>query len=112
MSAKPTIPGAGTIYPSLFGAILVLSIAMTRGHFYLSDEMQVYQQTRSLWENGDLSVPPTINTLAGRGGRYFAPYGAGQSVLALPLYGLGKVIRRAMETQRAQSWIDTFAGPQ
>ena len=39
------------------------------------------------------------------------PYGAGQSFLALPLYGLGKGVRRLLEGAGAQTWIQTFAGP-
>ncbi len=95
----------------LFAGFLALFVALTRGHFYLSDEVQVFQQTRSLWERGDLSVAPNINTVRGRGGLYYAQYGVGQSVLALPFYAAGKTVHRLLDRAGAASWIQTFAGP-
>lgn len=95
----------------LFAAFLVLYTALTRGHFYLSDEVQVFQQTRSLWERGDLSVAPNINTVPGSGGKFFAQYGVGQSVLALPFYLAGKTVDQFLERGGATSWIKTLEGP-
>ena len=95
----------------LFAAFVALYTGLTRGHFYLSDEVQVFQQTRSLWERGDLEVAPNINTVVGQGGRYFAQYGIGQSVLALPFYLSGKVVHRLLARAGANSWIQTFEGP-
>jgi hypothetical protein len=94
----------------LFLSLLVLYVIVTRGHFWSTDEVAVYQQTRSLWEHGDLFTPPLPNSLPGRGGRYYAVYGAGQSLLALPLYGLGKATRLCLEGMGAQAWIETIAG--
>jgi hypothetical protein len=95
----------------LFASFLSLYTTLTRGHFAISDEVQVYLQTRSLWERGDLSVTPQINTLPGRDGRFFAPYGVGQSVLALPFYLAGKTVHELLAGAGADSWIKTFAGP-
>jgi len=87
-------------------------LPLTRGHFWSTDEVGVYHQTRSLWEHGNLDAAPgLLNAVQGRGGRWFVPYGAGQSFLALPLYGLGKGVRRLLEGAGAQTWIQTFAGP-
>ena len=95
----------------IFAGFLAFYTALTRGHFYLADEAQVFQQTRSLWEQGDLSVAPQINTVRGRDGHYYAQYGIGQSILALPLYVAGKKVHQLLERAGATSWIKTFEGP-
>jgi hypothetical protein len=94
----------------LFCSLLVFYVSLTRGHFFSIDEVAVYQQTRSLWERGDLSTAPMRNTEVGTEGRYFPVFGAGQSVLALPLYTLGKGVHRVLETEGANSWLSTFSG--
>jgi hypothetical protein len=66
------------------------------GHFKGSDEIAVFEMTRSLWERGDLAVPPLRHTEVGADGRrysYFAPAGA---VLALPLYALATPARAVL----------------
>jgi hypothetical protein len=95
----------------LFLGFLAFYIALTRGHFYLTDEVQVFQQAQSLWERGDLSVAPNINTVRGRGGLYYAQYGIGQSILALPFYLAGKQVHQLLQRHHADSWIKTFEGP-
>jgi hypothetical protein len=95
----------------LFLSFLIFYCSITRGHFFTTDEVQVYEQTRSLWEYHDLSVSHHRNTIPGRGGREFVAYNAGQSILVLPLYGLGKGARILMERARADSWLRTFGGP-
>lgn len=81
----------------LFLSLLIVYITLTRGHFQISDEVQVYEQARSLWEHGDLAVTPNVNAMAGRGGQYFAPYGIGQSVLAVPFYVVGKAVHGVLD---------------
>lgn len=95
----------------IFFGFLAFNITFTRGHFYLTDEVQVFEQARSLWEHGNLSVAPNINTVRGRGGLYYAQYGVGQSVFALPFYVAGKTTREFLERHHAYSWIGTLAGP-
>jgi hypothetical protein len=96
----------------LFLFLLVMYLPLTRGHFWSTDEVGLYHQTRSLWDRGDLSVAPgLLNAVPGRGGRYFVPWGAGQSVMSLPLYGLGKGVRSVLSAGGGQRWIQTFAGP-
>jgi hypothetical protein len=73
--------------------------------------VSVYQQTLSLWEHGSLDTPDVLNSAKGRGGLFYAPYGVGQSFLALPLYGLGKAVRWGKERAGAHTWKDTLAGP-
>ena len=82
---------------------------ITRGHFQSTDEIAVYEQARALWERGDLDVSPMINTRIGRGGRSYAVYGVGQSLAAVPLYVVGKLIGTAIAT--SPQWTLTFAGP-
>ncbi len=95
----------------LFIGFLAFNLALTRGHFYLSDEVEVFQQARSLWERGNLAVAPNVNTLRGRDGLWYAPYGIGQSVLALPFYVAGKTAHQFLARHNETSWIQTFAGP-
>jgi hypothetical protein len=95
----------------LFLLLAGIYVTVTRGHFWSTDEIAVYQQTRSLWEHGDLDTTPTLNTLPGHIRRYYAVYGPGQSVLALPLYGIGKAVRVGLEYMGAQTSIRVLAGP-
>ncbi|MBI2820846.1 MAG: glycosyltransferase family 39 protein [Acidobacteria bacterium] len=95
----------------IFLAFTFLYIGITRGHFVGTDEIAVYQTTRSLWEEGNLSTSPVNNTFVGRGGRYYAVYNAGQSIAALPLYGLGKILGRNLAEGGRDDWIETLAGP-
>jgi len=87
---------AGRLIRYLFYAVLLTFLPFMRGHFFSVDEIEVYHQTRSWWEQGNFATAPLQNTVPGRGGAYYAPYGIGQSFLALPLYGAGK-------------WIDKYA---
>jgi hypothetical protein len=102
---SPSPYAAPTIW--LFLTLLVFYVALTRGHFWSTDEIAVFQQTRSLWEHGDLAIAPINNTVPGRGGKTYAPYGAGQSILALPLYGLGVAARYTLP----KSLNEVLAGP-
>jgi hypothetical protein len=91
----------------LSAGLLALYVALGRGHFLGTDEIGVYQQARSLWERGDLAVGGINNTFPGRDGRWYSQYGVGQSVLALPLYALGKLCDRALPAR----WHAALAGP-
>jgi hypothetical protein len=93
----------------VFLVCLPFFVLLTRGHFQSTDEIAVFQQARSLWERGDLNVAPMINTRVGRGGNYYAVYGAGQSIAAVPFYAAGKWLHKSLAGNR--EWIATFAGP-
>jgi hypothetical protein len=100
------------LYIRLLFFLLAIYLPITRGHFWSTDEVGMYHQTRSLWEQGNFSTAPgLLDSLPGRGGHSFVPWGVGQSILALPLYGLGKGVRHLLESAGAQRWIQTFAGP-
>lgn len=95
----------------LFLLLLGIYVTLTRGHFFTTDEITVYQQTRSLWEHGGLSVTPLPNSLPGRDGRYYGVYGVGQSVLALPFYGIGKAAHVSLSRVGAHTALAVLAGP-
>ncbi len=95
----------------LFLSFLLLYVGLTRGHFFSTDEIGVFQQTRSLWEHGDLYTAAINDSQQGRDGRYFVPWAVGQSFFAMPLYGLGKGVRVGLEQIGAESWIRAIAGP-
>jgi len=87
----------------VFLLLLATYVTITRGHFFSTDEIAVFQQTRSLWEHGDLDTAPLPNTFQASRGRYYAVYGPGQSVLALPFYAIGKAVRLGLERVGAQT---------
>ena len=95
----------------IFLAFSALYVAATRGHFVGTDEVTVYQTTRSIWENGNLATNPTLpNSLRARRGGAVGVYDPGQSVAALPLYALGRAVDRLLTRAGADDWIETFAG--
>ncbi len=108
----PSVPDAHrklTLW--LFLLLCCVYVTLTRGHFWSTDEVTVYQQTRSLREHGDLDTARLPNSLPGRGGRFYGVYGPGQSVLALPFYATGKAVHRVLERWGARQAIDVLAGP-
>jgi hypothetical protein len=68
----------------------------THGHFSGTDELTVFEGTQSIAEQGDLAVSPAPCAHLGRGGRLHGCFAAGQSLLALPFYVTGKLIRTVL----------------
>lgn len=85
----------------------VLYALLGHGHFKSSDEISVYEATAALWERGDLVVEEGPHVFPGRDGRLYNHFAVGQSVLALPFYGLGRVLDTALPS----SWTKALAGP-
>jgi hypothetical protein len=80
---------------ALFLACLGFYLLTTSGHFYAADEETVYRVTESLVERHTFAVPDTwgvIGTQRDAGGALYAQYTPGQSLVALPLYLLGKAM--------------------
>ena len=77
------------------------------GHFKSSDEISVYEATAALWERGELVVEKGPHVFPGREGRLYNHFAVGQSVLALPFYGLG----RAFDATLPSSWTQALGGP-
>ena len=96
----------------LFLSLTLLYVALTRGHFVGTDEIAVYQATRSLWESSDLHTGRIVNTARGRAGLDYSVFSAGQSFAALPLYGVAKTVAAGLQALESPDWIQTFAGPQ
>jgi hypothetical protein len=90
----------------IFVTLSALYLATGRGHFIGTDEVGVFRQTQAIWRHGDLDVGRIQNAFPGRGGRWYSQYAVGQSLLALPLYGLGDMVRR----NAAPQWRAAFAG--
>jgi hypothetical protein len=95
----------------IFIVFFIFYVSITRGHFVGTDEIALYQTTRSIWENGDLTIEPINNTFMGRHHTFYSQYNIGQSVAALPLYGLGKNIGVLLSAVDKDSWIPVFGGP-
>jgi hypothetical protein len=95
----------------LFLSFSIFYIGITRGHFVGTDEIAVFQTSRSLWEKGELSTGYIVNTFIGRNGLYYSQYNAGQSIAALPLYGSGKTLGIILKKIDKEEWIAIFAGP-
>lgn len=92
----------------VFVSFLLLYLGFYSGSFTSSDEVAVFEMTRSLAERGDLSVPEIVHTGIGADGRtrhsFFAP---GQSFLALPFFGLSQIAGGLLPG----SWLETLGGP-
>ncbi len=73
------------------------------GHFKGSDELAVFEMTRSLYERGDLVVPPLRHTEVGVDGRRYSYFAPGQSALALPLYALATPLRELLPARAVQA---------
>lgn len=95
----------------LFLSLAVLYVLLGRGHFIGTDEIAVYQATRSLWEHGDLRVGAIPNTAVGRAGLTYSVFSIGQSIAALPLYGLAQIVRATLTELGATTWLAALAGP-
>lgn len=80
----------------------------THGVLSGSDELGVFEVTRSLYERGELVVPPGHHVFQSqRDQRLYNHFAIGQSVLALPFYALG----RAGEMLLPEGWTRAMAGP-
>jgi len=75
------------------------------GHFQSSDEVAVYEVTRSLW-HGSIATPAITYSYPGRDGAYYSQYQPGQSILALPFYGLGVLAGKVLPA----AWQASLSG--
>lgn len=100
---------------------LLLHLPFFHGHFFGTDERTVYEVTRALFENGNLVVPKSTHVFVGRDGGTYGQFAIGQSVLALPLYAIGRAAgqvlpegwRLAIRGRPEQNnLIDTQGGPE
>ena len=92
-TARWTVEGRRTL--ALFLVCLGFYLLTASGHFYAADEETVYRVTESLVERHTFAVPDTwgvIGTQRDAAGALYAQYTPGQSLVALPLYVLGKAL--------------------
>ncbi len=94
----------------IFLTLSVFYIGLTRGRFLSTDEIHVYQATRSLWEHGT-TVIQSPEGYRGRGDHRYAVVNSGLSVASLPLYGVGKFVEGFCLNSGKQDWLKVFAGP-
>lgn len=80
---------------SIFLFFLVLYLATTAGHIYTVDSYLNYAVTKSIGSRHGLSVPRSMMTVEGRGGRHYSKLGVGQSIANLPGYWAGSLIEAA-----------------
>ncbi len=81
--------------------LLLLSVYLmtNAGHFFSTDHVAVYMVAQSLVERGEVALPKPINdSVRGPDGRYYAMFGLGQSLVATPLYVVGR-------------WVDRISSP-
>jgi hypothetical protein len=95
----------------LFLTFAFFNIGITRGHFAETDELNIYQTTRSLYERGDFAVGHTRNTYAGREDLPYSVYNSGLAFIALPMYVIGKQARSALTAIGREDWVRTISGP-
>ncbi|MFT5441646.1 MAG: hypothetical protein ACI8W3_000687 [Myxococcota bacterium] len=95
----------------LFLLLAFFHIGVTRGHFVGTDEVNVYQTTRSLYERGDFSTGATRNTKPGREGLQYSVYNSGLAILAVPLYAAGKGLHTMLDAVGQEEWAGRLAGP-
>lgn len=88
-------------------AFLLLFALFQRGHFSGTDELGLFQMTRSLYGYGSLAVPPWFHTSLGLDGRSYSHFSVGQSALAVPFYALGSLAASVLP----ESARTALAGP-
>lgn len=87
-------PGGGRRTVALFLTFLGLYLLTASGHFYATDEETLFRATESLVERRTFAMPAGSWGIAirqGTDGRYYPVTGPAQSLLAVPLYLVGKV---------------------
>src|SRR3989338_5953715 len=84
---------------NLFLFFCVLYLLTAGGHMYSSDDETHYYVTENIVERGKLSFGEGVDksayvslTLGRNGDKVYSIYNPGQSILAIPLYLVGKVV--------------------
>jgi hypothetical protein len=90
----------------------------SRGVFVFGDDILMYQVTEAIWERGEVAVASlapskdVAHASRGGGGRRFAKYGLGPSLVALPFYGASHWLFDRMELPAtADSFGNLRTGP-
>lgn len=102
---------AARVLPGLFLLFQALYALTSSGNaFRIPDEFEVYFQTESLVDNGDLAVPQTLQIRSGGqpiffgkvglDGKPYAPYGPLAAVLAVPHHLAGRALADGLGIER------------
>ncbi|HEY3208609.1 MAG TPA: hypothetical protein VGL18_02280 [Actinomycetota bacterium] len=67
--------------------VFALTLLVNGGTIYSSDGISTYEVAKSVVEDGDVAITHGV-VWQGRDGRYYSPFGIGQSLIALPVYFL------------------------
>lgn len=94
----------------LFIGLVALYLMVIRGHLTSTDEIKYYQQTKSFWERGDLSIKCS-QAFPGRDGLRYCSSGTGNSFAAFPFFALGRFISWCCIWSGHPEWIAVFSGP-
>ncbi|MFZ2957958.1 MAG: hypothetical protein WA705_13805 [Candidatus Ozemobacteraceae bacterium] len=97
----------------LFGVFcffVVLYVSLTRGNFISTDEVQVYQPIKSLWENGNLSITSSSLGVAGRNAHFYGLVNSGQSIAAMPLFAIGRILKTVLPQMGQDKMLQIFSG--
>ena len=84
---------------SIFLFFLILYLSTTAGHIYTIDSYLNYGITKSIGSYRKLSMPKSMMTVEGRGGRHYSKLGIGQSLANLPMYYIGGLVEMAFPGQ-------------
>jgi len=97
-AAGPGPPAAGEWRGALLVAVttVVWLLPLQHCHFKGSDELAVFEMSRSLLDGRGLAVPPLRHTETGADGRRYSYFSPGQSLLALPLVAAGRAAERVL----------------
>ena len=87
-------PGSDRSTAILLACTVAVALSILhRGHFLSTDEIGVFLQTRSLATEGSLAIQKLPNSYKGRDGRIYSQYTIGQSLLALPLFQVARLLQ-------------------
>ncbi len=94
---SPHPPGQGRGVPlkavALLGlGVLAALLLVVPGTLSGFDGQSMFGVTRSIVEHWDVTVHDAVIGVPGLGGRYYSKFGPGQSLLAIPLYLIGRAL--------------------
>lgn len=97
-------PGARWRPPAIVLFLLLLFLGTSSGRLGSWDVSMYYAVTESIVTRGAVDIPPALalgrTDWTGRGGRTYAPFDCGQSLLGIPFYLAGDFAGRALESLR------------
>lgn len=95
---------------AVFFITLIAYVLTASGHLYTPDGEIMYRTTRSIAEEGDLTIEPLegFATRSNERGEEYSQYGVGQPILAVPFYLAGKAL---IDSFSLQTWTRLYGLP-